>query len=177
MKAWYTLHTKPHCELQLQRALIARGLTTYLPLLGPDDGASPEPLFPQYLFVYCDMAVPDMAALQWPSGLCEFVRLNGQPAVVPEPVIELIRARLSQARGDPPALPLRADAALTGSVTALSAVFQLMPSPKARAEALADSLPADHGGQVALLAGEPSAGTRPRRCTRGHGRYIHYRDG
>src|SRR5512133_1939728 len=69
MDAWYTLHTKPQSEVQVHRALVARGFETYLPMLPPRKERHAQPLFPAYLFVHCDMEAIGIACLQWIPGL------------------------------------------------------------------------------------------------------------
>lgn len=91
MDAWYTLHTKPQSEVQVHRALVARGFETYLPMLPPRKERHAQPLFPAYLFVHCDMEAIGIACLQWIPGLRRILTFSGRPAIVPDDAIALIR--------------------------------------------------------------------------------------
>jgi transcriptional antiterminator RfaH len=96
MEFWYALHTKPRAEARVDHALTARGFNTYLPMLPQANEGHAEPLFPTYLFVYCDLETIDISQLQWVPGLSHILSFGGKAAVVPEEAIGLVCARLEE---------------------------------------------------------------------------------
>ena len=100
MDAWYTLHTKPQSEVQVHRALMARGFESYLPMLPPRKDRHAQPLFPAYLFVRCDMEAIGIGSLQWIPGLRRILAFAGRPAIVPDEAISLIHAKMAEIDAD-----------------------------------------------------------------------------
>lgn len=98
MQNWYLIFTKPHKEPLVNRQLEDRGLETFFPYLqyerGYGRGIRLEPFFPHYLFVKVDMGAKEANGLTWLAGIRSLVSFEGQPATVPGPVIEMLRARL-----------------------------------------------------------------------------------
>jgi hypothetical protein len=177
MKAWYTLHTKPHCEFLADRALAARGLMTYLPIFRPCDEARCELLFPRYLFVYYDLAAADNGDIRYFAGLGEVVAFDGQPAVVPEQTIGLIQERVRQAAlGGSSGPQSTDDLDAAGPLAGLSVGLAPSAPAETRGQALLSFL-RQVNRPVAPQDGAPGK-KNIRRCsrgTRGHGRRIHYR--
>jgi transcriptional antiterminator RfaH len=184
MEAWYALYTKPNAEAQVARNLLARGFTTFLPLLPTRPGERLQPLFPTYLFLRCDMETVGMADLFWIPGLRRIVSFNGRPAVVPDEAIELIRQRLAQikAQGGLPCHHFKPGDKVVieeGPLAGLEGIFQGPMGPAERVQVLIHFL-----GQVnrldipvsMLRAAPPEEFRARRRGTRGHGRHIHYHD-
>ncbi len=59
------------------------GFSFFLPLLPPPKpDARPQPLFPSYLFVHCDLSQVDVDQLQFLPGLRRIVEFAGKPAVL-----------------------------------------------------------------------------------------------
>lgn len=98
MQHWYTLYTKPHREPLVLRQLETRGLDAFFPCIrlerGHRRGVRMEPFFPHYLFVHTDLTAPEAAAIPWLIGMRNIVRVGEQPAIVPDQVIERLRAKL-----------------------------------------------------------------------------------
>ena len=99
-KAWYTLHVKPHKELQVYNFLRSSGqaVEVYYPSFTVDP-ANPRsqrirPYFPRYLFVEADLEDVGESALQWLPGAVGLVRFGGEPAIVPENFIHELKQRV-----------------------------------------------------------------------------------
>ena len=97
MLNWYALYTKPHSELQVERALAADGIATYFPAVPAPRRAgrsSVRPYFPCYLFAYADLEVVGMSRLNWTPGMRHVVGFAGAPACVDARVVDAIRQRV-----------------------------------------------------------------------------------
>ncbi|MBM4460057.1 MAG: hypothetical protein FJ011_20235 [Chloroflexi bacterium] len=187
MEAWYALYTKPNAEAQVTRTLMARGFTTFLPLLPSRPDERLRPLFPAYLFVRCDLAILGIARLQWVPGLRRIVSIGSRPAVVPDAAIELIRAELHQIeqRGGLPTHAFKPgdDVIIdSGPLAGLRGVFQGPLGPAARVNILIRFLGHANRAEVPVenLRAPSEEDEEPRehrRSTRGRGRYIRYSTG
>jgi transcriptional antiterminator RfaH len=97
---WYTVRTKPRAERQVQAALTRKGLTVYLPMVKVarvNPRARPiMPLFPGYLFVQADLEQVGQSAINWAIGVASLVSFGGEPAMVPEAVIQHIQSRVAE---------------------------------------------------------------------------------
>jgi transcription elongation factor/antiterminator RfaH len=95
---WYVLHVKPHKERAVTRLLQAREVDVYFPVLKvkPVNPRSRKerPFFPGYLFVQIDLADQKAGSLQWVEGTHGLVQIGGEPARVPEQLIQALRQRL-----------------------------------------------------------------------------------
>jgi transcriptional antiterminator RfaH len=183
MEAWYALYTKPHSELRVARALIARGTSTFLPLLTASPGPRVAPLFPSYLFVRCDIAVTGISALEWVPGLCRVLSFEGKPATVPDRAIEMVRAELAriEQEGGLPDHPFKpGDEVIVddGPLAGLCGVFQGPLGPAERVHILVHFLGQVNRAEVPVsmlrLASEECGQRWRRRGTRGRGRRIQY---
>ncbi len=101
MEQWYTLHTKPRKERQVRDYLDGRGIRTYLPAVRVPNRRYPrekreEPFFARYLFAHLDLTQVALSSLNWAPGVTSLVSFGGQPAVVPEQVIQWLQGRLAQ---------------------------------------------------------------------------------
>jgi transcriptional antiterminator RfaH len=184
MDAWYALHTKPQSEVQVHRALVARGFESYLPMLPPRKDRHAQPLFPAYLFVRCDMEAIGTASLQWIPGLRRILAFAGRPAVVPDEAISLIHAKMAEidAEGGLPRHHFQAGDRVVierGALSGMRGVFQGPTGPAERVQILIRFLGQANRAEVAVddLAaapdGDPEIMSR-RRGTRGHGRHVRY---
>jgi transcription antitermination factor NusG len=108
---WYALHVKPHKErLVYQRLLAPDGLPT---LMTPDGtlpykvffpsvrvkpknprAARIRPYFPGYMFVSADLDILGMNAFNWVPGTRGLVNFGGEPAIVPERLIQELKERV-----------------------------------------------------------------------------------
>jgi transcriptional antiterminator RfaH len=96
---WYTVFCKPHGEKTAETNLENQGYAVYLPrLLTSRRRAGKwvkriEPLFPRYLFLRPRDARQSLAPVRSTLGVTSLVRFGGQPAVVPDVVVDALRAR------------------------------------------------------------------------------------
>ncbi len=183
MEAWYALYTKPNAEAQVARALEMRGFKFFLPLLPPTKpDARPQPLFPSYLFVQCDLSEVIVDQLQFLPGLRRIVEFSGQPAVVPQDAIELMNRELDEIEaagglrkhqfkpGDTVVID-------SGPLAGLRGVFQGPLGPAERVRILVRFLGETNRAEVPLEAIRKASDDdlpRRRRGTRGRGRRINY---
>jgi len=96
---WYAVCCKPRQESIAEENLQRQGYCTYLPRICSSRRRRGqwvdviEPLFPRYLFIRIDPALRSTAPVRSTRGAIGLVRFGGQPAVVPEQMIEAIRQR------------------------------------------------------------------------------------
>ena len=97
MEHWYALYTKPRKEHHVSRFLESRGCETYLPTIQvrKNGQRKTEPFFSCYLFVRLDSAAA-LLSVQWTPGLRRIVSFGGEPAVVPDHGISLIRRQVAE---------------------------------------------------------------------------------
>jgi transcriptional antiterminator RfaH len=183
MEAWYVVNTKPHGELRVHQALSVRGFQAYLPMLPPRRDGRPQPLFPAYLFVRCELETVGINDLQWIPGLRRVVQFAGRPAVVPDEAISLIQAHLDQidAQGGLPKHPFKPGDEVVidgGPLSGLRGVFQGPVGPAERVQILIRFLGQANRAEVPVevlrAVSEDEKERSQRRGTRGHGRRIHY---
>lgn len=185
MLQWYALNTKPHAEARVARGLTDRGYEILLPLLPTQPSELLQPLFPSYLFIYCDLEVVSVSSLQWIPGLRRIVAFAGRPAIVPDSAIALIRSqlRMIEAQGGLPTHNFKpGDAVIIdeGPLTGLRGIFQGPMGPAERVRILIEFLGQTNRAEVPVsaLRAAPDETVKPLRLrgTRGHGRRVHYRD-
>jgi transcriptional antiterminator RfaH len=99
MSAWHAVLCKPRREALAESNLVNQGYRVYLPRLATQrrrDGKwvdSVEPLFPRYLFLAAGNKHQGLAPVRSTLGVSALVRFGGQPASIPETVVESLRAR------------------------------------------------------------------------------------
>ncbi len=97
---WYVLRSKPNKEEALWNELCARGFDGYYPFLRvkPVNPRSKKnrPYFPGYLFVRTQLADVGESVFNWLPYSSGLVSFDGQPAEVPEGLVERIRRRVDQ---------------------------------------------------------------------------------
>lgn len=185
MEAWYALYTKPNAEAQVARALELRGFKFFLPLLPPGkQKPRPQPLFPAYVFVQCDLSEVIVDQLQFLPGMRRVVEFSGRPAVVPQEAIDLIARELEEIEaagglvkhGFKPGDTVVID---SGPLAGLRGVFQGPMGPAERVRILVRFLGETNRAEVPLDAirkVDADGLPRRRRGTRGRGRRINYDD-
>ncbi len=185
MLLWHALSSLPRSEKALAAAvpqLFADDfeVETYLPLAPiqkkGSKASAPEPLFPGYVFCRCDLDVIPMSVLQRTPGLRNVVHFDGDPAVVPDDAIRMLRRRmesLSEGGGLPrhsfkPGDVLQIK---SGPLKGLYAVFQGPMTSSDRVRVLLEFI-----GQVNSVSlpvdSVEAIGNPPPRRTRGKGRFL-----
>jgi transcriptional antiterminator RfaH len=150
MKLWYLLYTKPHKEPLVNRQLEDRGIDVFFPTLqfdrGYNRGIRLDPFFPHYLFAQIDMIGDRVGNLQWLVGMRTIVYFEGQPAIVPETVVDTLRQRLQPyenkvlRRGEWLFKPGQRVKITNGPFTGLEAIFQQGLKGAERVQILLDIL-------------------------------------
>jgi len=95
MLGWYVVHSKPQKERWLYHQLSALQIEAYYPCLrARNEKPHPhksKPYFPGYLFVNVDLELTGRSALQWIPGSLGLVSFGGEPACVPDGLLQRIR--------------------------------------------------------------------------------------
>ncbi len=98
-ECWYAVCCKPRQETIAEENLLRQGYRVYLPRIlntrhrhGQWTGVV-EPLFPRYLFIRVDPTLRSTAPVRSTRGAIGLVRFGGQPAIVPQEVIDAIVQR------------------------------------------------------------------------------------
>jgi len=174
MDAWYVFHTRPHYEPRAIEALIARGVTTYVPRLRSGSKGPTELLFPTCLFVYGDPVAAGKAKWQYLPGLGELIAFGGEPVIVPPRVIAWLRAQDGDFIYGAPAVTGRA--VEDGFLMQLQVGWQAAGRPQDRVATLLRCLSqaSESAPLGAAAADDITPDTKPRhhRSTRGRGRRI-----
>jgi transcriptional antiterminator RfaH len=96
---WYAVCCKPRQEAIAEENLLRQGYRVYLPRIRSERRRQGqwtnivEPLFPRYLFIRVDPTLRSTAPVRSTRGAIGLVRFGGQPAEIPEAVIEAIMQR------------------------------------------------------------------------------------
>jgi transcription antitermination factor NusG len=97
MLGWYVMHSKPQKEKWLHDQLDALEIEAYCPSVRTRSGANKsKPYFPGYLFVNVDLQLTGISLLQWIPGSLGLVSFGGEPAWVPEGLLQRIRHRVDE---------------------------------------------------------------------------------
>ncbi len=103
MLGWYVVHSKPQKETWLCDQLGALQVEVYYPCLRVSRGRTcshkSKPYFPGYLFVNIDLDITGTSALQWIPGSLGLVAFGGEPACVPDGLLQAIRRRVDEING------------------------------------------------------------------------------
>jgi transcription elongation factor/antiterminator RfaH len=97
---WYVLHCKPHKEVLLAEQLELRNFEVFSPrirvqVVNPRS-RHVRPYFPGYLFVHTDLEEMGLSSLQYIPGSSGLISFGGQPAFVPDALINAIRQRVQE---------------------------------------------------------------------------------
>lgn len=97
VRNWYLIHTKPRQESVAEQNLTRQDYDVYLPLIQQQRRRCGrwiqviEPLFPRYLFINVRPGYDDISPVRYTSGVHNFVRFTGEPAIVPGSVIDTLK--------------------------------------------------------------------------------------
>lgn len=97
---WYVLRSKRNKEEALWRELLMRGLEAFYPSVRVKR-ADPRsrivrPFFPGYLFVRTRLAEVGQSVFAWLPFAQGLVSFGGEPAVVPDELVGIIRRRVDE---------------------------------------------------------------------------------
>ena len=96
---WYAVCCKPRQEAVAEENLLRQGFRVHLPRIRIRQRRrrqwidAIEVLFPRYIFIRVDPLQRSMATVRSTRGVVGLVRFGGQPAVVPDAVMEALRQR------------------------------------------------------------------------------------
>ena len=100
MLGWYVVHSKPQKETWLYNQLSALQVEVYYPCLrvkyGKTYSYKSKPYFPGYLFVNVDLDITGTSVLQWIPGSLGLITFGGEPACVPDGLLQSIRHRVDE---------------------------------------------------------------------------------
>lgn len=98
--SWYCLHSKPHKEEFLFDQLVLREIEAFYPQVRVKPinprARKIKPYFPGYVFARVDLEQCNPSSLHWIPGTAGLVSFGGEPACVPDPLIQAIRRRVDE---------------------------------------------------------------------------------
>jgi transcription antitermination factor NusG len=97
---WYAVRSKPRQEDAVWRQIILQGFEAFYPRIRvhPVNPRSRKvkPYFPGYLFVQADLDEAGLSVFQWMPHAVGLVSFGGEPAIVPEHLIQAIQRRMEE---------------------------------------------------------------------------------
>jgi transcriptional antiterminator RfaH len=105
IERWYAVCCKPRQETVAEENLLRQGFHVYLPRIRIRQRRrgqwldAVEVLFPRYIFIRIDPLRRTTAPVRSTRGVIGLVRFGGQPAVVPDSVMEALLQREDAASG------------------------------------------------------------------------------
>ena len=96
MKHWYAIHTKSRQETLAAENLRRQAFEVFLPNIKQGHRyrgqwrEKIEPLFPRYLFIRLNLGEENIAPIRSTHGVTKLVSFSGQPATVPDPIIDAL---------------------------------------------------------------------------------------
>jgi transcriptional antiterminator RfaH len=105
IERWYAVSCKPRQEAVAEENLLRQGFHVYLPRIRIRQRRrghwldAVEVLFPRYIFICIDPERRSTATIRSTRGVVGLVRFGGQPAVVPDAVMDALKQREDAASG------------------------------------------------------------------------------
>ena len=99
IERWYAVCCKPRQESVAEENLLRQGFQVYLPRIRIRQRRrrqwidAVEVLFPRYIFIRVDPLQRSTASVRSTRGVVGMVRFGGQPAVVPDKIMDALRQR------------------------------------------------------------------------------------
>lgn len=97
---WYALNSHPHKEEALRRQAQSQGVAVFYPCVRVNPvnprARKVRPYFPGYLFVHVDLEATGSNLFQWMPHARGLVSFGGEPAVVPDALIQAIQRRVKE---------------------------------------------------------------------------------
>jgi transcriptional antiterminator RfaH len=98
--SWYALRSKPRKEETLWRQLRSQEVEVFYPQIRVQPvnprARKVRAYFPGYMFVYADLEATGLSYFQWMPHSAGLVAFGGEPAQVPEALINAIRRRVKE---------------------------------------------------------------------------------
>src|SRR4030042_6824843 len=95
---WYALRSKPRKEDIVWKQVLDRGIEVFFPRIRvhPVNPRSRKikPYFPGYMFVRLDLDEMGKTEFQWMPHTVGLVSFGGEPAVVPDHLVQAVRRRV-----------------------------------------------------------------------------------
>ena len=100
---WFVLQSKPNKEELLWGQLLFRQIETFYPrvrykAVNPRTRKT-RPFFPGYLFVRVDPGLVNILSLNWIPGAQRLVSFGGEPAFIPDGLLQAIRRHVEEING------------------------------------------------------------------------------
>ena len=154
MEQWHIAKTKPHKEAGVIAYLSRWDVETFFPKIRRPANKrrgieKMEALFPTYLFCRVDRAAQEWRVARWAPGVSYFLSADGQPAGVPDELVEYLRGRVEAWNERRPDRQLSAGdrvAVTTGHFEGLEGVFRSYVPARRRCQIMLETV----GGLVAL---------------------------
>lgn len=97
---WYALHSKPRKEEVVWRMVRERGFEVFYPRLRVNPinprARKFQPYFPGYLFIQANIDKEGLSTFQWLPHTTGLVSFGGEPAPVPDNLINAIKNRVDE---------------------------------------------------------------------------------
>jgi transcription antitermination factor NusG len=95
---WYAVRSKPRKEEIVWKQILSQGFEAYFPRIRihPVNPRSRKlkPYFPGYLFLIADLEAVGLSTFQWMPHSIGLVSFGGEPAIVPDHLVQAIRRRV-----------------------------------------------------------------------------------
>lgn len=97
---WYAIRSKPRKEDVVWKQLHSRNIEVFYPRIKVNPvnprAKKVKPYFPGYLFVFVDITDLGLSTFQWMPHTLGLVNFGGEPADVPDSLINAIRKRVDE---------------------------------------------------------------------------------
>ncbi len=97
---WYALRVKPHKESTVNQRLENEEIDAFFPMVRVQPknprAAKRKPYFPGYMFIRTDLETIGINTINWMPGTIGLVAFGGEPAIVPDNLINELRIRLKE---------------------------------------------------------------------------------
>ena len=97
---WYAIRSKPNKEDFLAGQLESYGVEIFFPRIRVNPvnprARKLRPYFPNYLFVNVDLELVNASVLRWMPGASGLVSFDGEPAPVPDLLINTLQRQIEQ---------------------------------------------------------------------------------
>lgn len=98
--SWYAIHSHPNKEELLWQQILTRGYEAFYPRIRVHPvnprARKIKAYFPGYLFIRADLTVTGLSVFQWMPFATGLVSFGGEPSMVPDSLIVIIRERIGE---------------------------------------------------------------------------------